>query len=71
MQKLGLWREIEERRFREIFQASGSEEVDRNLRQTDKERRSVPGRQVGDGAWEEFDCEEALSDSGEKASSIH
>ena len=55
VQKLGLWREIEERRFREIFQASGSEEVDRNLRQTDKERRSVPGRQVGDGggAWEE------------------
>lgn len=29
----------------------------------------MPGRQVGDGggAWEEFDCDEALSDPGEKA----
>lgn len=31
----------------------------------------MPGRQVGNGggggAWEEFDCDEALSDLGEKA----
>lgn len=50
--------------------------MDRNLRH--KRGVPVPGRQVGDGggggAWEEFDCDEALSDPERRlgeASSIH